>query len=122
MQLNSVEQVKSGGKALKMKLTHWLWKGYRKPAKFPKLEGDYGLYQYIPLKNFHEKYHQAYSVLPFFVMFIECPQLTAPDNGDIDCSLGDDGQPSLGDTCTFTCDGGHELSGSVSRSCQIDGS
>ncbi|XP_065905187.1 sushi, von Willebrand factor type A, EGF and pentraxin domain-containing protein 1-like [Dysidea avara] len=50
-----------------------------------------------------------------------CPPLTAPDNGDIDCSLGD-GQPSLGDSCTFTCDGGHELSGSVIRSCQIDGS
>ena len=56
-----------------------------------------------------------------FNNFIACPPLTAPNNGDIDCLLGDDGQPSLGDTCTFTCDDGYKLSSSVVRSCQIDG-
>ena len=53
-------------------------------------------------------------------MLTACQPLTAPDNGDIDCSLGDDGKPSLGDTCTFTCDDGYTLTGSVNRSCKID--
>ena len=51
-----------------------------------------------------------------------CPPLTAPDNGDIDCSLGDDGEANPGDTCTFTCDDGYELGGSTSRTCGDDGS
>ena len=51
-----------------------------------------------------------------------CPSLTAPDNGTITCSLGDDEEATVGETCTFTCDGGYELTGSVNRSCQIDGS
>ena len=50
-----------------------------------------------------------------------CPPLTAPDNGDIDCSLGDDGEANPGDTCTFTCDDGHELSGRGRRTCRDDG-
>ena len=50
-----------------------------------------------------------------------CPPLTAPDNGDIDCSLGDDGEANPGDTCTFTCDDGYELGGSTSRTCGDDG-
>ncbi|XP_065903420.1 uncharacterized protein [Dysidea avara] len=50
-----------------------------------------------------------------------CQLLVAPDNGMINCSLGDDGQASLGDTCTFTCNSGYELSGNTSRSCQING-
>jgi len=60
--------------------------------------------------------------IKFFIIYIGCMPLTAPTNGNIDCSLGEDGQPSLGDSCTFTCDSGHEMSGSVTRSCQIDGS
>ena len=52
-----------------------------------------------------------------------CPPLTAPDNGDIDCSLEDDGIPIEGDTCYFTCDEGFELSGgNLIRECQSDGS
>ena len=58
--------------------------------------------------------------MTFFISITECPPLTASDNGGINCLLGDDGQPSLGDTCTFTCDNGYKLSGSVIRSCQID--
>ena len=51
-----------------------------------------------------------------------CPPLTAPDNGAITCSLGDDEEANynVGETCTFTCDDGYELTGSVNRSCQID--
>ena len=50
-----------------------------------------------------------------------CPPLAAPDNGNIDCSLGDDGEANPGDTCTFTCDDGFELGGSSSRTCGDDG-
>ena len=50
-----------------------------------------------------------------------CPPLTAPDNGDVDCSLGDDGEANPGDTCTYSCDDGYDLSGSTTRACQDDG-
>ena len=46
-----------------------------------------------------------------------CPLFTAPDNGNIDCSLGGDGDANPGDTCTFSCDGGYELQGSSVRTC-----
>ena len=50
---------------------------------------------------------------------IACQLLVAPDNGMINCSLGDDGQASLGDTCTVTCNSGYELSGNTSRSVRL---
>jgi len=66
--------------------------------------------------------YAVYDIFSFCkYLVIACPPLTAPDNGGIDCSLGDDGHPSLGDTCTFTCDDDYFLSGSESRSCQVDG-
>ena len=46
----------------------------------------------------------------------------APNNGDIDCSLGGDGEANPGDTCTYTCDDGFGLDGSGSRTCRNDGS
>ena len=39
----------------------------------------------------------------------------------ISCSLGGDGVPSTGDTCTFTCNTGYEVTGSSVRACQSDG-
>ena len=51
-----------------------------------------------------------------------CPTLTNPDNGVINCSLGDNGVPSYEDTCSFTCNTGYELTGSDTRTCQSDGS
>ena len=51
-----------------------------------------------------------------------CPPLTAPDNGMINCLLGEDGEANPGDTCTFTCEDGYELGGSTFRTCQNDGS
>ena len=39
----------------------------------------------------------------------------------ITCSLGDDVVPSYGDTCSFTCNTGYELTGSGTRTCQNDG-
>ena len=47
--------------------------------------------------------------------------LTDPDNGMIDCSLGDDGVDSYEDTCSFTCNIGYELIGSDTRTCQSNG-
>ena len=55
------------------------------------------------------------------VLSTDCQLLTDPDNGVISCSLGDDGQASLGDTCNYTCDSGYELSGNVNRSCELNG-
>ena len=46
-----------------------------------------------------------------------CPLLSAPVNGQVSCSLGDDGEANNGDSCDFTCDGGLVLHGSASRSC-----
>ena len=40
----------------------------------------------------------------------------------ISCSLGDDEVPSYEDTCSFTCNDGHELTGSENRTCESDGS
>ena len=37
----------------------------------------------------------------------------------IDCSLGDDGVPTKGDMCTFTCNNGFDLSGSQTSRCRI---
>ena len=55
----------------------------------------------------------------FYLHRIVCETLTAPDNGDINCSLGEDGLPTNRDTCTFTCDDGFVLSGSETRRCRI---
>ena len=42
----------------------------------------------------------------------------APENGMIDCSLGDDGAPNIGDTCTVTCNDRFVLRGDATRTCQ----
>ena len=57
------------------------------------------------------KYQLVYAAL--------CPPLTNPDNGVINCSLGDDG-PSYEDTCSFTCNTGYKLTGNDTRICQSD--
>ena len=56
----------------------------------------------------------------FLLLGRVCPTLMAPENGMIDCSLGDDGDATNGDTCTFTCDNGFTLRGSVMRECRIN--
>jgi len=53
---------------------------------------------------------------------VVCPSLTGPNNGVMTCSLGDDEVPTYGDTCTFTCNPGYEVTGSDSKACQSDGS
>ena len=50
-----------------------------------------------------------------------CPNLRQPGDGIIDCILGDDGVASYQDTCRFSCAEGYDLSGSISRICQSNG-
>ena len=52
---------------------------------------------------------------------VNCSLLPNPNNGVINCSLGDDGVPSYEDTCRVTCNTGYELTGSDTRTCQSDG-
>ena len=40
----------------------------------------------------------------------------------VNCSLGDDGVPSYGDTCSINCPPGYELIGNDTRICQSNGS
>ena len=58
----------------------------------------------------------------FKYVLVPCMPLTDPNNGMINCSLGDDGVPSYEDICSFTCNTGYELTGSNTRTCQSDGS
>jgi len=54
------------------------------------------------------------------LFLVGCPHLTAPTNGTITCSLGDDGVPNDGDTCSYTCNTGYVLSGRDMRTCRSD--
>ena len=56
------------------------------------------------------------------IYIVSCPNLTQPNNGMINCSLGDDRVSSFEDTCSFTCNTGYELIGSETWTCQDDGS
>ena len=54
---------------------------------------------------------------------VRCDDLSAPANGEImSCSSGRVGVGYEGDTCSFTCNTGYELTGSDIRTCQSDGS
>ena len=55
-------------------------------------------------------------------VIVHCQNLTRPNNGMINCSLGDDEVPSYEDTCSFTCNTGYELIGNDTTFCQSDGS
>jgi len=61
--------------------------------------------------------------LLFFTVDIRCDDLSTPVNGGITtCSSGRVGVGYEGDTCSFTCNTGYELTGSNTRTCQSDGS
>ena len=58
-----------------------------------------------------------------FYTDIQCSVLSTPVNGDIvSCSSGRGGVGYEGDTCSFTCNTGYELTGSDTRTCQSNGS
>ena len=48
-----------------------------------------------------------------------CPLLPHPDDGNVTCSLTRDDAPADGESCSITCDSDFDLSGSSSRTCQI---
>lgn len=52
----------------------------------------------------------------------ECTNLTTPVNGQMTCSSGELGVGYEGDSCSFACDTGYNLTGSDTRSCQGNGS
>ena len=55
---------------------------------------------------------------------IQCDVLSLPfNNGNMTlCSSGRVGVGYEGDTCSFTCNTGYDLTGSDTRTCQSDGS
>ena len=58
-----------------------------------------------------------------FTVDIRCNDLLVPNNGEImSCSSGRVGVGYEGDTCSFTCNTGYELTGSDTWTCQSDGS
>ena len=57
-----------------------------------------------------------------FLLLGVCPSLNDPSNGMISCTLGDDGVPDPGDTCTYTCNTGYVSTNIDTRTCQSDGS
>ena len=56
-----------------------------------------------------------------YFTLVNCSLLNNPDNGMINCSLGNDRIPSYEDTCSFTCNTGYEQTGSDTRTCQSNG-
>ena len=57
-----------------------------------------------------------------FIKDTQCDNLQTPDNGNAYCTSGKVGVGYTGDTCSFTCNIGYELTGSDTRTCQSDGS
>ena len=53
---------------------------------------------------------------------IQCNNLSAPADGNASCSSGRVGVGYKGDTCSFICNSGYELTGSDTRTCQSNGS
>ena len=59
--------------------------------------------------------------LPIIITDIRCNNLSTPTNGEImSCSSRVLGVGYEGDTCSFTCNTGYELTGSDTRTCQSD--
>jgi len=58
-----------------------------------------------------------------FLADIQCVNLSTPSNGSITlCTSGRVGVGYEGDTCSFACNTGYELTDSDTRTCQSDGS
>ena len=61
-------------------------------------------------------------IKPIFIV-IGCNDLSTLSNGEIvSCSSGRVGVGYEGNTCSFTCNSGYELTGSDTRTCQSNGS
>jgi len=58
-----------------------------------------------------------------FFFSVTCSSQPTLPNGNVTCSLGDDGVTSYEDTCSLQCDdAGYELDGSNTIMCHADGS
>ena len=57
-----------------------------------------------------------------FIVDIQCGDLSLPANVMVSCSFAANGVGYEGDTCSFICSTGYELTGSDTRTCQSDGS
>ena len=75
---------------------------------------------YIYIYNIIYSIHTVYTVILIFT--VSCPSLMQPNNGMMNCSLGDDNIISYEDTCNFRCTIGYELSDNDIRICQGNGS
>ena len=62
----------------------------------------------------------SYNTCTIFSFLVTCTMLTAPTNGMITCSGGDN-VPTVGDTCSYTCNTGYVLSGNSMRTCGSGG-
>jgi len=61
--------------------------------------------------------------LIWYIVDIQCDDLSTPSNGNIaSCSSGRVGVGYEGDTSSFKCNTGYELTVSDTRTCQSDGS
>ena len=66
---------------------------------------------------------ELFSQLMYCTIDIRCNILSTPANGEImSCSSGRIGVGYEGDSCSFTCNTGYELTGNDTRTCQSDGS
>ena len=64
--------------------------------------------------------HMMMMRLMWFLLLVACPPLDAPNNGMISCSSEEDELPSPGNTCTFSCNTGYQLTDNDNRICQDD--
>ena len=72
------------------------------------------------MRCFYSNLCTTYDVfmLSCILLVVACPNLPAPANGTIACSLGDDGVATEGDTCSYTC---NTRSVNITRTSGIDG-
>jgi len=83
-------------------------------------------YFYAMVVNFSASYKISnlfgYTFYLFCCLFSpECEELDAPQFGSINCSLGDDGVPTPGDTCSFSCDDGYNIGTTTMTTCNDKG-
>ena len=77
---------------------------------------------YIPMIPYSTYLHACKTGTVIFTGS-HCNDLSTPANGEVtSCSSGRVGVGYEGDTCSFTCNTGYELTGSDTRTCQSDGS
>ena len=57
-----------------------------------------------------------------YVLDVPCDKLSVTNGEIISCNFSGVGVHYKGDTCSFTCNTGYELTGSDTRTCQSNGS